>query len=82
MRLSTVGYTCSHWIPFARRWDAEHAAGMRQFQVFLFGAGVLAFLGSACFIGSNMGDTLWRTGVAVMLGDLVCMRLWPPRHPL
>ena len=55
---------------------------MRQFQVFLFGAGVLAFLGSACFIGSNMGDTLWRTGVAVMLGDLVCMRLWPPRHPL
>jgi len=49
---------------------------MRTLQVGIFAFGVLAFLASAVFIGKGMGDTLWRTGVAAMLIDLVCMKLW------
>jgi hypothetical protein len=51
---------------------------MRTLQVVLFAFGVLAFLASAAFIGDDMGDTLWRTGVAAMLIDLVCIKLWSP----
>jgi hypothetical protein len=50
---------------------------MRQFQIAIFILGVAAFLASIGFTGSNMGDTLWRTGVALMLGDVVCIQLWP-----
>jgi len=50
---------------------------MRTFQIVIFVFGVIAFLAAALFIGQVMGDTLWRVGVAAMLGDLVCMRLWP-----
>jgi hypothetical protein len=50
---------------------------MKQFQIAVFGVGVAAFLGSALCIGSTMGDTLWRTGVAMMLCDIVCILLWP-----
>lgn len=50
---------------------------MRLFQIILFILAVVVFLAAACFIGSMMGDTLWRAGVAVMLGDLVCILLWP-----
>jgi hypothetical protein len=53
---------------------------MRQFQVIAFLLGVLVFLGSACFIGKEMGDTLWKVGVAIMLGDIVCFLLWPTRR--
>jgi hypothetical protein len=50
---------------------------MRNFQIAVFGIGVLAFLASALFIGSAMGDTLWRTGIAMMICNLVCLQLWP-----
>jgi hypothetical protein len=29
------------------------------------------------FIGNEMGDTLWRAGIAILLLDLACMQLWP-----
>jgi hypothetical protein len=50
---------------------------MRRFQITLFLLGVAAFIASACFTGKTLGDTLWRAGVAFMLGDVVCLRLWP-----
>jgi hypothetical protein len=50
---------------------------MRQFQVIAFLVGVVAFLASACFTGKVMGDTLWKVGVAIMIGDIVCILLWP-----
>jgi hypothetical protein len=50
---------------------------MRNLQIAIFILGVLAFLGSAAFIGLGMGDTLWRTGVAAMLVDAIFTRLWP-----
>jgi hypothetical protein len=50
---------------------------MRNLQVAIFIIGVLAFLGSAVFIGQSMGDTLWRAGVAAMLIDAIFTRLWP-----
>lgn len=55
---------------------------MRTLQVAVFVLGVGAFLASALFIGQGIGDTLWRTGVAAMLIDAVCTRLWPAgRNP-
>jgi hypothetical protein len=27
-----------------------------------------------------MGDTLWKVGVAAMIGDIVCIQLWPTRR--
>jgi hypothetical protein len=54
---------------------------MRTAQVVIFWLGVLAFVSSAFFIGQGMGDTLWRVGVAAMMTDFVCTRLWPaPRN--
>ncbi len=50
---------------------------MRYFQIVSFLLGVVAFLASACFVGSMMGDTLWKVGVAIMIGDLTCILLWP-----
>jgi hypothetical protein len=50
---------------------------MRNLQVAIFILGVLAFLGSAVFVGQGTGDTLWRTGVAAMLVDAIFTRLWP-----
>ncbi len=55
---------------------------MRQFQIVAFLLGVAAFLASACFTGKEMGDTLWKVGVAIMIGDIVCILLWPsPKRP-
>jgi len=51
---------------------------MRTIQVVIFAIGVLSFLISALYIGQEMGDTLWRVGVAAMLIDLAYMRLWSP----
>lgn len=50
---------------------------MRRYQIILFLVGAAAFVAAACFAGRMMGDTLWRAGIAVMLGDLVCIKLWP-----
>ena len=50
---------------------------MRLFQIVLFLLGAATFIAAACFTGTMVGDTLWRAGMAVMLGDLVCVKLWP-----
>jgi hypothetical protein len=50
---------------------------MRIVQVGVFALGVVSFLSAAFFIGDQMGDTLYRVGVAAMLIDLVCMKLQP-----
>jgi hypothetical protein len=50
---------------------------MRQLQIAFFGIGVLSFLASAVFAGTQNGDTFWRAGVAFMLGDIALVLLWP-----
>ncbi|MGA9116739.1 MAG: hypothetical protein WB626_08190 [Bacteroidota bacterium] len=54
---------------------------MRTLQIVLFLLGVPFFLAALLFIGDPMGDTLWRAGVAVLLTDLVCVKLWPCSTP-
>ncbi len=54
---------------------------MRQFQIIAFLLGVAAFLASACFTGQVMGDTLWKVGVAIMIGDIACILLWRTSRP-
>jgi hypothetical protein len=43
----------------------------------VFVLGAVALLTAACFIGKDMGDTLWRIGIAALLFDVVCVQLWP-----
>jgi hypothetical protein len=50
---------------------------MRTLQIGIFVLGVISFLAASISIGQQMGDTLWRAGIAAMLTDLVLMRLWP-----
>jgi len=50
---------------------------MRTLQVGIFVLGIISFLAASVFIGQQMGDTLWRAGIAAMLTDLAFMRLWP-----
>lgn len=50
---------------------------MRNLQAAIFIVGVLSFFASAFFIGQDMGDTLWRVGIAAMLVDLAWAALWP-----
>jgi hypothetical protein len=55
---------------------------VRRFQIILFVLGALSFIAAAFCTGRIAGDALWRAGMAVMLGDLVCMKLWPsPARP-
>lgn len=51
---------------------------MRGLQYAIFALGLLTFLASIFFVGQEWGDTLWRAGVAAMLTDLVCIKLWRP----
>jgi len=53
---------------------------MRGFQIAVFALGVAALLASAAFVGSVVGDALWRAGVAAFLLDIACIMLWPQRH--
>ena len=50
---------------------------MRIVQIVLFFIGLLSFLVAVFFIGQGTGDTLWRTGIAIILLDLACTRIWP-----
>lgn len=55
---------------------------MRRLQVGLFIVSVVALLAALVVAGRDLGDILWRVGVALLLTDLVAMRLWPtPRPP-
>lgn len=50
---------------------------MRRLQVIIFCIGVLSFFAAVFFIGNDMGETLWRAGVALLLIDLTFAKLWP-----
>ena len=50
---------------------------MRILQVVIFALGVLSFVAAVLFVGQEMGDVLWRVGVAALLVDLLCIKLWP-----
>ena len=50
---------------------------MRALQIMVFVLGVVVLVLSAAFIGTVMGDALWRAGVAAFLLDIVCIMLWP-----
>jgi hypothetical protein len=50
---------------------------MRTILVGLFIFGVAAFLVSVGFMGTGMGDTLWRAGVAAILVVLGMRAVWP-----
>ena len=50
---------------------------MRQSQIVVFVLGAAALIGAVCFIGKDMGDTLWRAGMAALLFDVVYIQLWP-----
>ena len=52
---------------------------MRYFQIILFLGAALSFIISLFFIGSVMGDVLWRIGIATLLFDVVCIMLWPDK---
>lgn len=51
---------------------------MGKIQIAVFIIGLVSFLAALVFIGQDMGDTLWRAGVAAMLVDIAAVRLWPP----
>lgn len=53
---------------------------MRILEQGLFVLGVVAFLASAVVAGSVLGDIFWRAGIALMLIDLVLIRLWPEKR--
>jgi hypothetical protein len=50
---------------------------MRQFQIAVFVLGTASFVAAACFAGKELGDTLWRAGMAAVLFDIMCVQLWP-----
>lgn len=52
---------------------------MRYFQITLFLFAALSFITALFFIGSVTGDVLWRSGIAILLIDVVCIMLWPQK---
>jgi len=50
---------------------------MRRLQVGLFVLALVLLVTALGFVGNVVGDALWRAGIAALLVDLVCMRLWP-----
>jgi hypothetical protein len=50
---------------------------MRQVQVGMLVLAWAALLAALFFIGEDLGLTLWRTGIALLLSDIVFMMLWP-----
>jgi hypothetical protein len=50
---------------------------MRYLQIVGFVLGLVAFFGAAYYTGQQMGDTLWKVGVAFMLSVITLVLLWP-----
>ena len=50
---------------------------MRQFQIVMFILGAAALIASAFGIGKDFGETLYKTGIAFLLLDVVCLLFWP-----
>jgi hypothetical protein len=52
---------------------------MRWIQIAFFIAGACALLTSLGFRGTMTGEDLWKAGIAILLGDVVLIQLWPKR---
>ena len=50
---------------------------MRRFQLILFFLAAATLIAALIFMGTGTGDVLWRIGIAALLGDIVCIMLWP-----
>lgn len=50
---------------------------MRQAQIAFFLLGAASLLASAFGLGKDYGEMFLKTGIAVLLLDLVCIQLWP-----
>jgi hypothetical protein len=50
---------------------------MRKFQTAIFVLGAASLIASAFGIGKDFGETLYNTGIATLLVDVVCIQLWP-----
>lgn len=50
---------------------------MKALQIALFVLAVAAFLAALVAAGTDLGDIFWRAGMALLLSDLVVMKLWP-----
>ena len=50
---------------------------MRQLQITMFILGAASLIASAFGIGKDFGETLYKTGIALLLLDVVCIQLWP-----
>ena len=50
---------------------------MRQVQIAICILGAASLIGSAFGIGKDFGETLYNTGIAMLLLDVVCIQLWP-----
>ena len=50
---------------------------MRKFQIAMLILGTACLIASAFGIGKDFGETLYKTGIAFLLIDVVCIQLWP-----
>ncbi|HUU17882.1 MAG TPA: hypothetical protein VMW72_12080 [Sedimentisphaerales bacterium] len=50
---------------------------MRQLQITIFMLGAASLIASVFGIGKDFGETLYKTGIAMLLLDVVCIQLWP-----
>jgi len=50
---------------------------MRQAQIILFIVGAVSLIASAFGLGKDYGETLYNTGIAILLIDIVFIQLFP-----
>jgi uncharacterized YccA/Bax inhibitor family protein len=50
---------------------------MRLNQIIVAFLALAAFLAALFLVGTDTGDLLWKAGIAALLWDLVCIKLWP-----
>ena len=53
---------------------------MRQMQIAILFWALAAFIGALLNIGNEMGETLWRGGMAGLVIDIVLIMLWPGKN--
>jgi hypothetical protein len=50
---------------------------MRIFQIVVFVLASLSFLTALYYTATQTGESLWKGGIAGMIGDIVLILLWP-----
>lgn len=50
---------------------------MRIFQIVVFVLASVSFLMALYYTGTQTGESLWKGGMAGMIGDIVLILLWP-----